>query len=207
MELNSLDLHSAKLYINIVSNSTPGEPLLNYALTISELPLFSFTHLSTSPLCAVLSLRRRPAKPDSQAAYQAFCQPGCLIVLSKHPPAFCLPPPPQKPPRAATLCPPPFLSFLSYLCGSQAFGFLVLSMVLGFYFLLLLTAFLTSLLTHWAKEIHGSFPFQATDGFRKCLTSPWPTEKNGCIHLEPCLSHIFHFTSKAHRSKRSGGWR
>lgn len=97
-----------QLYSNRVSNSIAGAPLLNYALTISELPLFSFTHLSCSPLCPVLSLHRQPAKPDSRVAYQAFCQPGCLTALSKDPPAFCLPPPPQKkPPEAGSLRPPP----------------------------------------------------------------------------------------------------
>lgn len=113
MELNSLDLNSVQLYINRASNSIPGALVLNYALTISELPLFSFIQLCASPPCPVHSIHRQPAKPDSQAAYQAFCQPGCLIVLSKHPPAFCLPPPPQKPPRAGIHRPPPVIFLLS----------------------------------------------------------------------------------------------
>ena len=154
-------------YINRVSISIAGAPLLNYALTISELPLFSFTHLSTSPPCPVLSLHRQPAKPDSQAAYQAFCQPACLIVLSKHPPAFCLPPPPQKnlPGLAHSALPP--LSFFSYLTGCLAFGFPVPSLVLrsSACGMCNLTVF------PFKQEIHGSFSFQATDGLRKCLTS------------------------------------
>lgn len=151
MELNRLDFHSARLYINRVSNSIPGAPLLNYALTISELPLFSLTHLSSSALCAVLSLHRQPAKPDSQAAYQAFCQPGCLIVLSKHPPAFCLPPPPQKPPRAAILCPHslPVVSLLSV----RPHGFRFPRPIYGFLFVF----FLTSLFSHWAKRFMEIF--------------------------------------------------
>lgn len=61
------------------------------------------------PLCPVLSLHRQPAKPDSRVAYQAFCQPGCLIALSKPPPAFCLPPPRGKkslPVLARSVLPP-----------------------------------------------------------------------------------------------------
>lgn len=47
----------------------------------------------TSPL--------QPAKPDSQVASRKFCQPSCLIVPSKYPPALRLPPPPPwtPPPR------------------------------------------------------------------------------------------------------------
>lgn len=96
MEMSSLDLHSVQLNINRVSNSIPGAPVLNHAFTISELPSFSYTHLSASPPCPAHSPHRQPAKPDSQGAYRAFCRPGCLIALSKPAPAFCLPPPPQK---------------------------------------------------------------------------------------------------------------
>lgn len=115
---------------NRVSNSIAGAPLLNCALTISELPLFSFTHLSSSPLCPVLSLHCQPAKPDSRVAYQAFCQPGCLIALSKDPPAFCLAPPPQKTSRGWLALSSPCLSFLH--CD-LAFGLPILSMVFRFF--------------------------------------------------------------------------
>lgn len=201
MELNRLDFHSARLYINRVSNSIPGAPLLNYALTISELPLFSLTHLSSSALCAVLSLHRQPAKPDSQAAYQAFCQPGCLIVLSKHPPAFCLPPPPQKPPRAAILCPHslPVVSLLSV----RPHGFQFPRPIYGFLFV-----FLNSLFSHWAKRFMEIFLSKRQMALEN-VSHPvaYCKKKNGCIHLGLCLSHVFHFTSKTHRSKRRGGWR
>lgn len=151
-ELNRLDLHSARLCIKGGSNSTAGAPLGNYTRTIPELPLFSFTHLSASPPCPVLSFHRQPAKPDSQAAYQAFCQPGCLIVLSKHPPAFCLPPPPQKHPGAGIMCcPPPPCHFspiypASWLSHS-------LSRVFCLFLSLLLQVCLTSLFP-FGQKIH-----------------------------------------------------
>lgn len=140
-----------QLSINRVSNSISGAPPLNYALTISELSLFSFTHLSVSPSCPVLLLHCEPAKPDSQGAYQAFCQPGCLIVLSKHPPAFCLPPPPQKTSPGWHVLLPPFPSCLFYLTVCLDLSFSILSIVLCFVF----TACLTSLFSPFTQEIHG----------------------------------------------------
>lgn len=101
----------------------PCAPFLNHSRTVFELPLLSLIHLSAFLLCLILSLHHHPAKPDNHAAYQAFCQPGRVIILSKYPPAFCLPPPPQKPPEAGTHCP------LLYLSSCLAFNFSILSIV------------------------------------------------------------------------------
>ena len=167
-------------YINRVSISIAGAPLLNYALTISELPLFSFTHLSTSPPCPVLSLHRQPAKPDSQAAYQAFCQPACLIVLSKHPPAFCLPPPPQK-------TSPGWLTLHSPHCRFSPIWPAALLSVSPFhlsFYVPLLAACLTSLFSHLSKKFMEVFLS------RRQMALENVSHPASCIHLELSLSHM-----------------
>ena len=117
------------------------------------------------PHAPVLSLHHQPAKPDSQAAYQAFCQPGCLIVLSKHPPAFRLPPPPQKKkktPRAGLLGPPPtVVSLLSP--RPHAFGLPIFFNVFFFFAHSMFNLFV--------------FPFGPTDSQKFSFPSDrWPFE-------------------------------
>lgn len=84
-----------------------------YVFSTFEMPFLRATHLFTRSPCCNLAIHHQPVKPDRQVAYQASCQLGCLIALSKHPPAFCLLPPTPKPPEAGAYQPPP-------VCNSSA---------------------------------------------------------------------------------------
>lgn len=162
----------------------------------------SFTHLFPSSPSPVFFLHCQPAKPDSQAAYQAFRQPDCLIVLSKHPPAFCLPPPPQKPPKPGICCPPPPLSFISVRLP----GFRFLHSIKSFPFFssqhVEPNCFPIQPRDSWIGL--WSFPFQVTDGLRKYLPACGLLQTS-CIPLVLSLSHIFHFALNTEWIKR--GWR
>lgn len=87
-------------------------------------------------------------KPDIQAAYQAFCQPACVIILSKHPTALWLPPPPHKLPGAGTHCPPPLHHFPPPL-SVCLLGFPFPSSI---YRCLVFAAWLNSLLYSWVHH-------------------------------------------------------
>lgn len=156
---------SLQLHINIVSK-------FKTRCTSSKLCSYIFLSClySVLPICLplphapVLSLHHQPAKPDSQAAYQAFCQPGCLIVLSKHPPAFRLPPPPQKPPQASLLGPPPptVVSLLSP--WPHAFGLAIFINVFFIFIYFFDRSIFNLFVFPFGQQIHRSFPSQATDG-------------------------------------------
>ena len=118
------------------------------------------------PHAPVLSLHHQPAKPDSQAAYQAFCQPGCLIVLSKHPPAFRLPPPPKKKknsPGWLARSSPHCCLFLFYLPGRMLSVYPFFSMFFFFFAHSMFNLFV--------------FPFGPTDSQKFSFPSDrWPFE-------------------------------
>lgn len=101
------------------SKSRGSSGYSNAAQNIMESALNKiFTHSDVSVFLAspIFSPVRRgptwqfnatPSNLTDGFAYQAFCQLGCLIVPSKHPPAFCLLPPTRRPPEVGAHRPPP----------------------------------------------------------------------------------------------------
>lgn len=180
---------SLQLHINRVSK-------FKTRCTSSKLCSYIFLSClySVLPICLplphapVLSLHHQPAKPDSQAAYQAFCQPGCLIVLSKHPPAFRLPPPPQKTSPGQLARSSPHCCFSS-ISLAACFRFSHFYQCF-FFFFFLLAAYLTSLFSHSADRFTEVFLPERQMALRKCLTSRGLLLYTSCIHLELSLSKL-----------------